>query len=206
MVNNILSKVVKTKIFTFCVQIIALNFLIYVFNYSFIIDFNEEITLERKYIIQFLANMIAFTEMRGLIFIWLFWILIGIFPVIIFKNYQKVIYMNILTLFIPSFFFYVFLSKYSKNYFILKFPILFLNTILLGIVLLLTSVPLGFIRLKLSTSQKGGQRKDLEKISKRNQGVCPKCGTIFESKPTYCYNCSKKLIPERETDQKKIDD
>jgi DNA-directed RNA polymerase subunit RPC12/RpoP len=203
MVNSLLSKVVKTKVFTFCVQIIALNLLIYSFNYHFIIDFNEEITLERRYIIQFLGNMIAFTEIRGMVLIALSWTLIGIFPVIIFRKYQKIIYMNILTLFIPSFFFYVFLSKYSQNYFILNFPILFVNTILLGIVLLLTSGPLGHLRIKLSKSQKGDQKKDLEKISKKNQIVCPECGTIFESKPTYCYKCSKKLIPERETNQKK---
>jgi hypothetical protein len=199
--RSILSKVIKTKIFTFCVQIIVLILLIYAFNYNFIIDFNEEITLERRYIIQFLANMIAFTELRGMIFISLSWILIGIFPVIIFKNYRKVLYVNILTLFTPSFFFYVFLNKYSQNYFILNFPILFLNTIILGIILLLSSVPLGYLRHKLSKSQKKDNKKDLEKISKKNQVLCPECGTLFESKPTYCYNCSKKLLFETENSQ-----
>lgn len=193
MMPNTLSKIVHTKVFTFILQMSILVLLIYVLNYNFRIDYDEGILMERMLIIQYLANLVSFKDIDGLIIILFSWILIGVFPVFLFNHYKKILSMNLLTFFMPNFFFYVFLNKYSRNYFINNFPVLFLNTVLVSVILSISSVMLGLVRMELSKSKSKDQSENLKKVSEKNKTVCPECGAKFESIPQFCYNCSKKL-------------
>ena len=114
------NRVVKffiSKFFIFIVQICVLSFLIYSFNYNFEIDFDSEITVSHKAILQFLANYILFKTFSNLLFIYLTWLLISLIPIFVFNNYRKAYSMNLITFFFPNFFFYVFLHRFSQDYF-----------------------------------------------------------------------------------------
>ena len=64
----------KSKIVIFVIQIVILSLIIYSFDYKFNINFDTDISIERKKIIQILANYIMFDKLSNLLFIYLIWI------------------------------------------------------------------------------------------------------------------------------------
>ncbi|MFW9969521.1 MAG: hypothetical protein ACFFDF_04920 [Candidatus Odinarchaeota archaeon] len=75
----------------------------------------------------------------------------------------------------------------------MNFPFHLMHTILLGVVIVVFSISLSLL-IKRILKLKSKQRvEDLQKIVESGNRVCPKCGTIFESLPKYCYNCNTDL-------------
>jgi len=151
------------------------------------------VTGEHQAIIQFLANYILFDNLSGLLFIYVIWILVSLIPIFIFNNFQKAYSMNLLTFFFPNFFLYVFLSRYSPEYFNSNFQFHFLHTILLGIVIVGISILLSLLLKKIKKLKIELQIEDLHAIASRSKSLCPYCGTKFESIPKFCYVCNADL-------------
>jgi len=186
----------KTKIINFIIQILILSLFIYLFNYKYKINFDNDITEERKFVIQFLANFILFdlNNLSSLYFIYISWIIVSLIPILNFNNYKKSYSMNLTTFFFPNFFFYVFLYRYSPNYFNSHFPTIFTQTVFLGLFIVFFSLGLTFILKKIRKPKDFIQFEDLELIVQENKIKCPHCGTEYNSIPKYCYNCSKELL------------
>lgn len=185
----------KFKVVNFIIQILILSLFIYIFNYEYTINFDKEISKERRDIIQFLANYIMFdpNDLSGLYFIYLSWIFISLIPIINFDDFKTVYSMNLYTFFFPNFFFYVFLYRYSPNYFHLHFSTLFVQTIILGLCIIIFSIGISFILNKTIRHKSKAQFEDFKKIVENIRFKCPYCGTEFNSIPKYCYNCLKEL-------------
>ena len=192
-----LSRVFKSKIVIFVIQMALLSLFIYFFNFKSLIKFDADVTQDRQIIIQFLANFVIFTmELNGFggfLFIFLSWTIISLIPVLIFNNYKKAWSMNLITFFLPNFFFYVFYARYSKFNFNLIFPTLFLQTILIGLYLIGISIFLSIGQKRLRKTDIMINVQDLNEIIAESKSKCPYCGTEFESVPKYCYNCSKQI-------------
>lgn len=191
-------EIFKTKLMNFIIQISILTSFIFLFNYRFNIIFDSGITEERKFIIQLVANYVMFNanDYKSVYFITISWTLISLIPIFIFVDYKKAYSTNLTTFFFPNFFFYVFLYRYSPNFFDFHFQTLILQTIILGLFIVILSFGLTFI-LKILTKPKAEKiLEDLKQVSQKIKTVCPHCGTQFESIPQYCYNCSKELIIE----------
>ncbi|MHA1292421.1 MAG: hypothetical protein ACTSQJ_07120 [Promethearchaeota archaeon] len=186
----------KSKLGIFTIQILSLSLLIFLFNYKFKIDFDDGILKERKIIIQFLANYVCFSDLNGFLFLYSSWLLISFIPIIIYKEPKKAYSMNLTTFFFPNFFFYVFLFKYSPNYYNSTFHLYFNQTLFLGVIIVIYSLLLSIFFKKIMQLKITSQREDLEQIAKENRIVCPHCGIEFNSIPKYCYNCSKKIKEE----------
>lgn len=185
--------VFRQRIVLFIIQILLLNVIIYLIGYNFAINFDDTTIKEQKLIIQFLANLILFDDLPGLFFICLSWLLVSIIPIFIFNNFKKAYSMNLLTLFFPSFFLYVFLREHSRTYFDSKFLFLILQTIILGIIIATFSIGLSLILKKFTNFKTEPQMEDLLIIAGMNKVVCPNCGTEFDSTPKFCYKCNTDL-------------
>ena len=185
----------RSKLGLFCIQVIILTLFITVFQYKFFIDFDGGILPERRFVIQVLANYVMYEWDGSLLFIYGIWLLVAIIPVIILKETRKVVIMNMITFFIPNYFFYVFLIKYSsENY----TSILILKTLLLGSIIASFSVLLTIILKLIKNLRKEVTLQDFSLIEQQTKSKCPYCGTEFNSTPVYCYNCNKRLIPSLE--------
>ena len=67
---------------------------------------------------------------------------------------------------------------------------------MLSITILIVSIGLSLI-LKLVRKIKNDEKKvNIMEIGLKNRSECPQCGTIFDSKPKYCYNCNIQLKEE----------
>ncbi|TFF86190.1 MAG: zinc ribbon domain-containing protein [Promethearchaeota archaeon] len=196
-------KIIRTKAVIFLVQIALLSVLIIIFGYSFEIEFDGSISEERKQIIQFLGNYVMFDGFNDTLLIYCLWLVVVTIPIIIFRKVKRVYSMNLLTFFVPNFFFYVFLSRYSPLYFNQNFGQLIFDTIILALVLIaysfIFSLVVNFIR-KKTKKEEPFQIRD---IDKKVVSICPQCGTKFDSKPLYCYKCNAKLIDETPSVSKK---
>ncbi len=187
--------ILKIKVVNFILQIFILSLFIYVFNYKFEINFDGSISKERRDIIQFLANYIMFdaNNISEVQFIFISWIIISLIPVINFDDYKTIYSMNLYTFFFPNFFFYIFLYRYSPNYFHSRFSTLIIQTLILGVIIVVFSIGISFV-LKKTIRHKGkAQFEDFKKIVKNITYKCPNCGTEFNSIPKYCYTCLKEL-------------
>ena len=198
MVKEVYGKIVRSKIVIFLVQFIILTLFIYGFNCVYQIDFDADISEERKIIIQFLANFIQFKDFDSLLFINGIWILISFIPVLIFRELGPATIANLKLLFFLNFFFYVFLSRYSPIFFGNEICELVLNTVIIAIIVSLISILFSFIAKKLTEPNLDAQLADLEKIIKTTKYTCPNCGTEYNSVPKYCYKCSIELIHDNE--------
>jgi hypothetical protein len=121
---------------------------------------------------------------------------VSLIAIIIFNDYKKAYSTNLTSFFLINFFVYVFLYNYSFNYFEIYFTHLFLNSLVLGFLIIIFSIGVSLI---LKHFRKSSLLKKDEKVSKLNGKslfVCPNCGTEFNSIPLYCYNCNSKLIKE----------
>lgn len=185
----------KSKIFNFIVQIVFLSLIIYLFEYKFKIYLDNSISKERKEIIQFIANYIFFklNDSYGMYFIYIIWTFVSLVPIINFKDYKKAYSMNFTTFFFPNFFFYIFLYRYSPNFFNLNFLTLFTQTVILGCYILIFSLISTFLLIKVTKPNEEALIEDLKKIELKTKMICPQCGTNFNSIPKYCYNCLKEL-------------
>lgn len=188
----------KLKIMNFIIQFLILSLLIYFFDYRFNIIFDNDISGERKIIIQFIANYILFepNNITDLYFIYFSWTIVSLIPIFIFNDYKKAYSMNLTTFFFPNFFFYVFLYRYSPNYFNSYFQTLFFQTVILGIFIVFFSLSLSLILKKIRKPKEEALYENLKAIEQEINTKCPHCGIEFNSNPKYCYNCSNKLIIE----------
>jgi len=189
--------IVKSKIFNFFIQILLLSIIIFSFEYQVSLNLDGSLNAEREWIIQTLANYILYDyqgfNFLSILFIYSSWLGISLIPIIIFREPIKAYSINLTTLFFPSFFFYVFLNRYSPDLFEAHFWDFFNQTIILAVVLAVFSilVSLGLKMIFQSSSQK--QSENFERLVAQIRTKCPHCGTEFESKPKYCYNCSKEI-------------
>jgi uncharacterized membrane protein (DUF485 family) len=188
----------KSKIIIFVIQIVILSLIIYSFDYKFDINFDIGISKEHKKIIQFLANYIMFDKLSNLLFIYLIWILVSLIPIFSFNNYKKAYSMNLTTFFFPNFFFYIFLDRYSPDYFDSNFPTHFFQTIILGIFIVSISIGLSLVLKAIIKPRAAVKYEDLQLIASKCKSKCPKCGTEFNSNPQFCYNCNTKLTMNTE--------
>lgn len=187
----------KSKIFIFLAQFGIFSLLIWLTNHTYTIDFDKGITNDRKEIIQFIANYIMYEstplDVSGLFFIYLSWFAVGLIPILIHQDYKKAYSMNLMTFFFPNFFFYIFLSRFSPNYYEDHFISMFSQTILLGIVLVIYSISLSLVVTKITEGKNIMQQDDLKKIEDSISSICPHCGAEFDSIPLFCYKCSKRI-------------
>lgn len=186
-------EVIRNRFILFLIQTLILNLIVFYFGYHITLSFDIETSIEQIVIIQFLANYTLFDSLPSLIFIYLIWLIVSLIPIFLYINIKKSYSTNLLTFFFPNFFLYVFLSRFSPEYFNLNFPFHLMHTILLGVVIVVFSISLSLL-IKRILKLKSKQRvEDLQKIVESGNRVCPKCGTIFESLPKYCYNCNTDL-------------
>lgn len=196
-------EVLRNKFVLFLFQTLILNLFVIFFRYNINLSFDIGTTLEQRAIIQFLANYTLFDSLPSLYFIYFIWILAALIPIFIYTDIKKSYSMNLLTLFFPNFFLYVFLSRYSHSYFNSFFIFHLINTILLGFVLIILSIGLSFIIKKILKSKVDQRKEDLQDIIKAGRLICPKCGVEFESIPKICYNCNTDLIMKIEDKKSK---
>jgi hypothetical protein len=195
---NKLGNFFKSKIVIFAIQIALLSLFIFLFNFKSEITFVNEISLERRTIIQFLANYVIFTVekngLSGFFFIFLSWTVVALIPIFIYNDFKKAWSMNLTTFFFPNFFFYVFFARYSQPSYDIIFPTIFGQTLILSLFLVGFSICLSLLLRKLKPPMEEVKIEDLKSIEAMTKSVCPYCGTEFNSIPKYCYNCSKELI------------
>ncbi len=187
-------KVFKSKIIIFTIQILTLSLFIHFFDYKFKIDLDKDVSIERRNIIQFISNYIMFNDLSSLYFIYFIWFVVSLIPIFIFNDYKKAYSLNLKTFFFPNFFFYVFLYRYSPNYFNVNFQILFIQTILLGFFIAIFSLGLTSIIKIIRKPKKETIYENMLKIAERSRSKCTQCGTEFNSIPQYCYNCLNELL------------
>ena len=114
--------------------------------------------------------------------------------------------MNLMTYLFPNFFIYIFLWRYSPEYFDSSFQFHFIHTIVLGIIIVVFSIGISLILRIITKDKIEAQIEDLSTIAGKIKSICPKCGTKFDSIPRYCYNCNTDLsiyIEEKNTNEKK---
>ena len=198
MEKNWFFKLTKSKIVVFLFQIVILSLIIYSFDYKFNINFDSDISIEHKKIIQFLANYIMFDNLYNLVFIYSIWIIVSLIPIFIFNNYKKAYSTNLTTFFFPNFFFYVFLRNHYRLYFNANFLNLFIKTIILGIFIVSLSIVIALTIKAIIKPRAEVQYKDIQIIANKCKSKCPKCGTEFKSIPQFCYNCNTKLTMNME--------
>lgn len=191
-----LNRIFENKFVLFCVQFLILSLILFLFRYNFNISFDSVTFDIHRQIIQFLANYIMYDNWSSLLLIYIIWILVSLIPIFIYRNFRKVYSINLLTFFLPNFFFYVFLSRYSPNYFNLEFFNLMTKTIVLCIVIVIFSIGASLLVAKLFKEDYAITQEDFELIQKQTTITCPNCGTHFKSIPKYCYNCNSELISE----------
>ena len=183
----------------FCIQILILLISSVIFNYRIQIDFDlstDPRAGEQQFIIQFLANVILYNTSFGFLYINITWVIVSLLPILIFNNYRKAYSMNLTTFFFPNFFFYVFYWRYSMTSFSSALPTFLVGTIALAITILFISIGLSLIFKLIRNFRNDEKKEDIKEIELKNSSECPQCGTKFNSKPKYCYNCNSHLKEE----------
>ncbi len=204
MSHQLISNVYKSKIGIFVIQVVLLTVFIWIFNYSIPINFDPGILYEREVIIQFIGNyVIADTFMHGLL-LFVVWFIVSLFPVVIYRESKRAMFANLKLMFFPNFFFYLFYHRYSPTFFSSTWGRFLLPFLLLGGCILMISVLFPTIYHKLTATKPEVKREELRKLAQKSRSRCPKCGAEFDSKPTFCYKCSTRLIPEGSEDPKDI--
>ncbi|MFX1346098.1 MAG: hypothetical protein ACFFBC_13145 [Promethearchaeota archaeon] len=103
-----------------------------------------------------------------------------------------------MTFFFPNFFGFIFLDRYSHDYFSSKFFFHLLHSVLLIILLVTISIGGSLILNKIVKSKTEERIEDLHIVVSDIKSKCPNCGTEFNSTPIYCYNCNTRLIIKSE--------
>ena len=188
----------RSKTIIFIIQIFILSLFISYFGYEFSINFDIDASNAQKKITQLIVNYVLFNDLSGLVFIFFTWILVSIIPIFLHNDYKKAYSMNIMTFFFPNFFGYIFLYRYSRDYFNSKFPFHLLHSILLILLIVIVSIGISLILKRIKKVKTEELIEDLQVVISNIKSKCPNCGTEFNSKPIYCYKCSKKLILKSE--------
>jgi hypothetical protein len=191
----------RRKIIIFIIQILILNLFIFYFRYQFgNLFFNLTTTTEQITVIQLLANYVLFYNLPDFCFIYIVWIIISLIPIMIYLDYNKAYKMNLITYCFPNFFLYIFLIRFATNYIDIYFQFHFLNTLLLGIIIIGFSIGLSLILEKIKNRLNKPSIKDLESVKRIGQIICPNCGIKYESIPKYCYKCNRLLTIAEDND------
>ena len=188
----------RSKNILFIIQILILSIFIFYFGYQFNIDFDIDASNAQKRITQFIVNYFLFNDLSGLLFIYFIWILVSIIPIFLHNDYKKAYSMNIMTFFFPNFFGYIFLYRYSRDYFNSKFPFHLLHSILLILLIVIVSIGISLTLKRIKKVKTEELIEDLQVVISNIKSKCPNCGSEFNSTPIYCYNCDTKLILKRE--------
>jgi len=188
----------RSKTIIFIIQIFILSLFISYFGYEFSINFDIDASNAQKKITQLIVNYVLFNDLSGLVFIFFTWILVSIISIFLHNDYKKAYSMNIMTFFFPNFFGYIFLYRYSRDYFNSKFPFHLLHSILLILLIVIVSIGISLILKRIKKVKTEELIEDLQVVISNIKSKCPNCGTEFNSKPIYCYKCSKKLILKSE--------
>lgn len=188
----------RSKIILFIIQILILSLFIFYFGYQFNIIFDIDASNAQKRITQFIANYVLFNDLSGLLFMYFIWILVSIIPIFLYNDFKKAYSMNIMTFFFPNFFTYIFLYRYSKDYFNSKFSFHLLHSILLILLIVMVSIGISLTLKKITKVKIEEQIEDLHVITSNINSKCPNCGTEFNSTPLYCWHCNAKLILKSE--------
>jgi hypothetical protein len=192
-------KLFKSKLMVFCIQVFILLMSSALSNYRIQIDFDLSTSPragEQQLIIQFLANIILYSSSFGFLYINFTWVIVSLLPILIFNNYRKAYSMNLTTLFFPNFFFYVFYWRYSIITFTSVFPTFLVETIALALTIFIISIGLSLLLKFIGNLRNDEKKENLAEIELMNRSECPECGTKFNSKPKYCYNCNYYLKGE----------
>jgi uncharacterized membrane protein (DUF485 family) len=200
--KKIISKIIKSKIGIFILQVITLSLFIFGFDYSIPIAFDSGITPERELIIQFLGNYILIDNYIDALFLYGVWALVTLLPIVILNDSRRAFGANLKLLFFPNFFFYLFLSRYSPNYFNSKWLILLTPFLLFAITIIFLSVAIPKLYHTLNPTNHEAQMHELRKIAEENRKKCPTCGAEFDSSPLFCYKCSTRLHSLENENQK----
>ena len=187
------SRIFKSKLFIFLIQVLILSSFIYCFNYSYAINFDAGILIERKAIIQILANYIAFEGLYQLLHVYSIWMMACLIPLFIYDSYRKILTINLSTFFLLNFFFYVFLSRYSPIFFSMNGQLLLTRTFLLGFFITMFSLGIPYIINKIQKTKDEPQFDDITHSDYKMSYKCSNCDSEFGSIPKYCYNCLKEI-------------
>lgn len=199
----------RNKIILFSIQILILSLLIFYFRYHITINFDIKISLTQieydnyviqKGIIQFVANYVLFNNPSGMFFIYSIWIIVSFIPDFLYNNFRKAYSMNLMTFFFPNFFVFTFLYQHSGDYFNSNFLFHIINSILIGLIITIISLLVSISLKKVRKEKIDNHLEDLHIVANHIKSKCPKCGTEFDSTPTFCYNCNTKLILKPEED------
>lgn len=200
--QQVISKIIKSKIGIFTLQAAILSIFIFGFNYSFPIAFDSGITYERAMIIQLLGNYILVATPSDALFLYGVWTLAAIIPIILLRDARRAFGANLKLCFFPNFFFYLFLSRFSPSYFNSTWLVLFVPFLLFAIPILVLSVMVPKVYHKLKLGDSEAKSHQIRKIAEENRTICPNCGAEFESVPIFCYKCSTRLIPQEKESEK----
>ena len=124
--------------------------------------------------------------------------MVSLIPDFLYNNFKKAYSLNLLTFFFLNFFAFTFLYQHSKEYFDDNFLFHLLNSILLGLIITAISYLISIFLKYINKDKNDDHLEDLHTVANQIKSKCPKCGTEFDSTPTYCYNCNTKLIPKPE--------
>ncbi len=193
---NKLRVILEKKIVIFIMQFSFLSLLLQVGDYHVNLLFDEGIIEVRRTIISFLGRLIIYQTHHDFLFLNACWMFISLIPSLLYLDYKKATSMNLTTFFIPNFFFYIFFSRYSPDYFSMYFTKFFLQTIIMGLIIISFSIASALVLLKIKNFFATTWRKEANKVELNIQSKCPYCGTEFQSMPKICYNCSKELKEE----------
>jgi hypothetical protein len=193
----------KSNIFTLLIQLLILVLTIYLIGYTFTIDFDSSTTFEHRVIIQGLGNLLLYEFSQNMFFFYILWLVVGLVPVIIQQNVKRVYSINLKLFLVLNFFFYVFLWKYSPEYFNAFFPFLLVRSIILGGFLEGFSILISFSLNKVKNYMRDEEKMTpkLALIAEENKFKCPYCSTTFDSIPKICYKCSKIIQKEHQVPQ-----
>jgi hypothetical protein len=175
-----------------------LGLFIYFFGYQIEINFDSTVSIPQQGVIQLVANYVLFNKSSGMIFIYYIWIMVSFIPDFLYNNFKKAYSLNLLTFFFLNFFAFTFLYQHSKEYFDANFLFHLLNSILLGLIITAISYLISIFRKYINKDKNDDHLEDLHAVANQIKSKCPKCGTEFDSTPTYCYNCNTKLITKPE--------
>jgi len=192
----------RIKIILFIIQNLILSLLIFYFGYQIDINFDSTVSIPQKGVIQLIANFVLFNTSSGMIFIYYIWIMVSFIPDFLYTNFKKAYSMNLMTFFFLNFFTFTFLYQHSKEYFDSNFLFHLLHSILLGLIITIISFLVSYSLKKITKDKAEEHLEDLHIVANHIKSKCPKCGTEFDSTPTFCYNCNAKLISKPEENVK----
>ncbi|MFX1239219.1 MAG: hypothetical protein ACFFAS_13050 [Promethearchaeota archaeon] len=185
-------EIIQSKIVILLFQLAFLSAFIYGFGHSFSIQFDEGIDDIQIMVIQYLANLIMCEGTVEFIFMYYAWTVVLLIAAFILRSTRKTFFTNLTIFFILNFFFYIYLSRHSPNFYGQNSQGMITQTIFLSIYIAVISIFSSQV-IKMLFKSKEEPLLDIQQIEYKDKYVCPHCGVEFGSLPQYCYNCLEKL-------------